>query len=353
MQKIASKVTRRSLLAGMAGVLAAPTVMGPSRAAAKSESLTLISYGGSYQDILVKYALTPFTEETGIQVNVVPAPDLAKIKAQLLMGNVEWDIYDTTDSQAAFGSKQGFWEKLDPSMFDVGDMVVPPQSDFVSWSVVAIGIGWDPKRYGPGKHPANFADFFDLKNFQGRRALRAYAEGNLEAALLADGVSPKDMYPLDVERALNVLDHIKPSVAAWSAAPQQPITLLQTGEVDFSFTTVNRVKATTEPGGGVPLAFSFEQNVFYTDSLAVLKGAPNKENAMKLVAYLLRPEVQARVTEPFGFIPVSKNAKSMFSDESSKWLPDLNNPKSLFTSNIYWADNFESVSRRFKEWIVR
>lgn len=192
-----------------------------------------------------------------------------------------------------------------------GDLAVPVEPEFASWYVNTAGIAWDPKRFDSGKHPANFAEFFDLEKFPGRRASRASAEGTLEAALLGDGVLLKDMYPLDVERAPRVLYRVKPNVAAWSTSAQQPIILLQTGEVDFSFTTINRVKATNEPGSGAPLAFSLEQSTFYTECLAILKGAPNKENAMKLVAYFLRPEVQARVLEPLGLMPVSKKAAQM------------------------------------------
>lgn len=350
MKTFPREISRRSVLLGMGGAIAAPMVMRPLRAAASSGSVTIATWRGSYGEALAKHVLDPFTAATGIKVNVAPA-DFAKVKAQLQIGNVEWDIYDSFASEGAFGSARGFWEKLDSSMFDMSDLAVPVKPEFASWYVNTAGIAWDPKRFNPGKHPANFAEFFDLGKFPGRRASRASAEGTLEAALLGDGVSPKDMYPLDVERALRVLDRIKPSVAAWSTSAQQPITLLQTGEVDFSFTTINRVKATNEPGGGAPLAFSLEQNTFYTECLAILKGAPNKENAMKLVAYFLRPEVQARVLEPLGLMPVSKKAAQMVSAEARKWLSDLHNPNNLLTNSAYWAEHNEAVTTRFKEWI--
>ncbi|WP_271627701.1 hypothetical protein [Bradyrhizobium sp. CCBAU 11445] len=114
-------VSRRSILVGGVGLLAAPMVLRAARAAAKSDSVTFTGYGGSYQETLVNTVMNPFTEETGIKVNVVPIPDLAKVKAQLLTGNLEWDIYDGAGSKIEFGSKNGFWEKLDPSIFDLQD----------------------------------------------------------------------------------------------------------------------------------------------------------------------------------------------------------------------------------------
>lgn len=352
MRKTVSRLSRRGLLIGTVGLLAAPMVLRFSRARAESGSVTMTSYGGKLQEIFAKNVTDPFTEETGIRVNFVPTPDIAKLKAQELTGNVEIDVFDTSDEVAAFASKQGFWEKLDLSMFDIGDMTIPPTADSITGTLYAGGLAWDPKKYGSGKHPANFAEYFDLKKFPGRRTFRNRPNETLEAALLADGVPPKNVYPLDIDRAFKQLDRIKPSIASWITATPQTISLLQTGEVDFSYTYSNRVKSTTEPGGGAPLAFSFEQNLLGVQRLAVPKRAPNKENAIKLIAYSLRPEVQSRSNASVGQMPNSKKAMSMFPAEIRKWMPDMSNPNNLVLSGAYWADHFETVSRRFKEWVL-
>ncbi|WP_439406577.1 polyamine ABC transporter substrate-binding protein [Bradyrhizobium sp. DASA03076] len=352
MSKTVSRASRRSFMAAAAGVLAAPMVIRASRAAAKENSVTVTAYGGSIQEILVKTVTNPFTEETGIKVNLIPTPDLAKLKAQQLIGNVEMDVFVTSAVGAAFGSKEGFWEKLDLSMVDVDDMPIPPASDSITLNSYAGGVGWDPAKYGAGKHPTNFAEYFDLKKFPGRRTLRNQPNETLEIALLADGVPPKEIYPLDIDRAFKVLDRIKPSIASWLNTSTQTISLLQTGEVDFSYTYANRVKATNEPGGGKPLALSLEQNLFGTNVNAIPKGAPNKEHAMKLVAYFMRPEVQARLCEAASFTPNSKKGFSMLSAEARKWLPDFRNPNHLVQDGAYWTENLEVVSRRFKEWVL-
>ncbi|MGY4501679.1 spermidine/putrescine-binding protein [Bradyrhizobium sp. GM24.11] len=237
-------------------------------------------------------------------------------------------------------------------MFDLDDLAVPPATDWTVFSFFAGGIAWDPKKYGSGKHPATFAEFFDLVKFPGRRALPNYPNVVLEMALLADGVAPKDIYPLELDRAFKALARIKASVATWYPATPQSISLVQTGEVDFSYTLNVRVKPTNERGGGTPLAFSFEQNLIIADGMAVLKGAPNKENAIRLIAYLMRPEVQARVAEHAGLTPVSKKALPMLSAEVRKWQPDLSNASNLTQDAPYWAENFDAVSRRFKQWIL-
>lgn len=352
MRKTVRRVSRRVFLAGAAGALAAPMVLKATRVQAKTDAITVTGYGGSAQEAVVKLVANPFSEETGIKVTIVPTPDVAKLKAQLLTGNVEIDVFDTSTEVALYASRQGFFEKLDVSVFDVEDLAAPPQGDAVGIMLSAAGIAWNPERFSSGKHPKNFPEYFDVKAFPGRRTLRNAANGTLEAALLADGVTPKNIYPLDVDRALKSLDRIKPSVASWFTAVPQSISLVQTGEVDFSYSWANRVKNTNLPGGGTPLSFSFDQNLLSVEVMAVPKGAPNRENAVKFIAYFLRPEVQARVCDAIGTTPNSKKGISMLPAEARKWVADTSSSNNLFLNGSYWADNLEPVSRRFKEWVL-
>ncbi|MGY3591832.1 putative spermidine/putrescine transport system substrate-binding protein [Bradyrhizobium sp. USDA 4341] len=349
MEKHVSTTSRRSFLAGAAAAIAAPVVLGSKRAAAKSDTVTIVQYGGQYQEATVKAVFEPFTKETGINVNIVPYPGLDKVKAMQLTNNVEIDIDFISGAEAASGSKQGLWEKLDFSGLDLGDLAVQPKSDYLVFDIYNQGIAWDPKKFGPGKHPVDFAGFFDVKKYPGRRSMRNYAQNTLEVALIADGVAPKDIYPLDLDRAFKSLDRIKSHIV-WSPTPVQDSSLLQVGEADFGIVNSTRVKASIDPGGGVPLEYSFEQNILGRNALTILKGAPNRENAMKLIAFYLRPEIQAQFENLVFTTPISKKAAMMLSPEARKWQPDLNSPKNVMLLDSYWADNFEATTSRFKEW---
>lgn len=265
---------------------------------------TFVTWGGTYKDALVEGAIKSFTEETGVNVTIIDTPDLAKVKAQVTSGNVDWDVFDAPSTVGTAGVAEGYWEDFDEGLFNPDDLAQAPRRNLATFYSFAGGIAYDPARYPEGKHPTNFIEYFDIEKFPGRRTRFNWSSETLEAALLGDGVAPKDMYPLDIDRAFAALDRIKPSVVSWVAATPQSMTLLQTGEVDFSYSYSARVRATQANGAG--LGFSFEQTINASEYIAVLKGAPNRQNAMRFVAHLLKPAVQAKTMESLAIRPIPR-----------------------------------------------
>ena len=77
----------------------------------------------------------------------------------------------------------------------------------------------------PDPKPATIQDFFDLETFPGRRGMRRKPLGNLEFALMADGVPPEEVYavldtPEGIDRAFRKLDTIKDEIVWWEAGAQ-------------------------------------------------------------------------------------------------------------------------------------
>lgn len=72
-----------------------------------------------------------------------------------------------------------------------------------------------------GDHSNSWADFWNVKKFPGRRALRRDALWTIEAAVKADGVKDSKSYPIDVERAFRNPDRIEPHIKTWWADNSQ------------------------------------------------------------------------------------------------------------------------------------
>lgn len=346
------KFNRRTLIkaagVGAMGAVAAPYV-GSARAA--SNELVFVTWGGNYRQGMEDGLVKPFEKATGIKVTVLDTPDMAKVKAQVTTNNVQWDVFDAPGSMGASGAFNGYWEELPAGLFDDSDLLLPRQKFLVPFYTFAGGVAWDPKRHPDGKHPKNFADYFNTTAFPGKRTLRARAMESLELALLGDGVKPADLYPLDVERAFKVLEKIKPHIAKWVEATPQTVTLLQTGETDFSYTYANRIQASNRDQS-TNLSFSFDQTLNGVEYLAVLKNAPNKENAFKFLSFAMKPENQASCMEAKGGAPISRKSYPLLSKDALKWLPDLKSTNNAYINDDWWSSNLEKIERRFKEWLL-
>jgi putative spermidine/putrescine transport system substrate-binding protein len=333
----------------LAGAIGAPMIA-TSRKAAAAENLVVVSWGGNYHAGVELALAKPFEKEFGVSVTLVDTPDLAKVKAQVMTNNVEWDVFDAVGPMAMTGQKNGYWEPLDPAMFDTSDLIAPMTQTAVPFYGFTGGICWDDSKFPAGKHPETFAEYFDVKKFPGQRTLRNRASETLEIALLADGVAPDKMYPLDVDRAFRSLNKIKPFIGKWVDQTPQTVSLVETGQVDFSYTYSTRVKAAQE--AGKPINFSFKQNLIGLEYLVVLKNAPNKKNAMKFVQFAMRPDRQAALMDQLGNTPASKKALPMVKPEVKKWLSDPTNKANLISNDTWWADHYDELTLRFKEWAL-
>ena len=329
--------------------IAAPIVI-TSRKAAAASNLTVVSWGGNYHAGVEEALAKPFEKEFGVHVTLVDTPDLAKVKAQVMTNNIQWDVFDAVGPMAMTGSKNGYWEPLDPALFNRSDLIAPMTKDAVPLYGFTGGICWDNSKFPDGKHPQTFAEYFDVKKFPGQRTLRNRASETLEIALLADGVAPDKLYPLDVERAFKALNRIKPYIGNWVDQTPQTVTLVETGQVDFSYTYSTRVKAAQE--ANKPINFSFKQNLIGLEYLVVLKNSPNKANAMKFVQFALRPDRQAALMNALGNTPASRSALPMIKPEVRKWLSDPSNKMNVVSNDIWWADHYDELTLRFKEWVL-
>ncbi|GGF43093.1 ABC transporter substrate-binding protein [Aliidongia dinghuensis] len=349
-----STITRRRFIgtsaAGVAGLVAAPAILS-SRARAADTTLTVTSWGGDYNKSVREVFADPFTKETGIPVTLVDNGDMAKVKAQVLSKDVQWDVIDAPISFATAGAKEKLWEDLDTSIVKSDGVIKAAEKDYMPMYLYSGGLLWDSNRSPDGKHPVDFAGFYDVKKYPGRRVMRALAAETLEVALVADGVDPKNLYPLDVDRAFRALDRIKPHVTKWASSTPEQVTSVVQNEADFSYSYFNRVKNSQK--AGATLGFSFEQTINSLDYFAVPKGAKNKEAAMRFIAFCLKPDRQFEWAVRGYYLPNTIAAMDQVKASPSKdYLPDLNNGKNVIVNAEWWGDNSTAVQKRYAEWMI-
>lgn len=351
-------LNRRNFLAGAAGLglaagmpfKAALASIANALEAHRGGQLVVTTWGGSTADAFREAYFKEFSERFGIQIIEDSPPKDARIKAMVDAGNVTIDIADKgTHAVHALG-EAGLLEEIDYSVIDASGI---PES-----SVGKYGVGnysWTQllafrTDVYVDKQPEDVTALFDLENFPGMRGMRDDPVMNLVYALLADGVSPNDVYPLTEEkiaRAYAKLDTIKDSVIWWSSGAQTQ-QLLSTNEVSMIGMWNGRVDKLLEEG--LPIGVTWKGSQFATDSWIVPKGAPNKEIAMLFIAWYSLAENNAKFSDYITYGPVNRDAFDNVKEERRSLIPSTYIDEMVVCDYNYWGRNYVQQAERWKEW---
>ncbi|MEO9337437.1 ABC transporter substrate-binding protein [Mesorhizobium sp. SB112] len=323
---------------------------------ASAEQITFVSQGGAYQEAQTKAILDPVAELLGITINQDSSPDAwPVIKTQTETGKPVWDVIDTPAKDCIRGGEQGMIEPLDFSKLpNVTNMPAEYKSPYsVAYEFYSSVLAYNTDKFGENP-PQSWADFWDVKKFPGTRALRNHPLATLEAALLADGVTPDKMYPLDVDRAFKKLEEIKPHVTVWWTSGAQSAQLLADGEVDMEMAWNGRVTAVAKEG--LPIGYTFNEGFLQYTSLCILKGAPNLETAVKFINAAMAPDIQANFPAYIDYGPGNPEAykTGKISPERAAEMPSSpeNAAKQLLVSDEWWSSPAgEEAQKRWASFI--
>jgi putative spermidine/putrescine transport system substrate-binding protein len=337
----------------------------PSHAAGKE--LVVVGWGGVFQEALREAFFKPFEKESGIRILDTTSPSLAKIKAMVDAGKVEWDVVTLSeiDAKVLTAGDKKYLEPIDYTGFSKPVMegldAIAKQPFLVGLDYSAMVMAYRKEAY-PNGGPQNWHDFWNVKAFPGPRALRSGLSmtGMLEFALLADGVPADKLYPIDTDRAFRKLNEIKPYIIKWWGNPAEAPQLLADKEVVLTDGWHNRLAVAQR--SGVPIVLQWNQGLYHMgDTLAVVKGAPNKAEAMQFIAFAMRADRLAKLCEMAALGPTNR--------DSARYLPvdfRASNPsapenfKGLFRYNVdYWSamtpsnkSNKEVFMERWNKWLL-
>ena len=365
------RIPRRA--AAYAAALALLTGLGWSQPAAGADSLTVVSWGGSYARACQKAQHEPFSAETGIDIRLEAYNGgLAQIRAQVESGNVHWDVVDLEMADAARGCDEGLLEPVSVEDLAPGPDGTPAADDFFPDTLTECGVGMlfysTVYAYNPvhlaGPKPTTVADFFDLEKFPGRRGMRRSPLVNMEFALMADGVPLDQVYatlatPEGVERAFRKLDAIKEHIVWWEAGAQPP-QMLADGEVVMS-TAYNGRIFNAQVLENQPFVIVWDGQVLDHAVLAIVAGTPKLDLASRFLAFATRAESLAGIGRYIAYSPVRKSGTALIGthlETGVDMLPHMptspaNVARALPHDWQWWRDHGDEMNERFSAWLAR
>ena len=311
-------------------------------------TLTFVSFGGVYQEAQRKAWLEPYTELTGVQFTEDENSSNATIKAQVEAGQVTWDVVDV-GNDFGLDVHKDLLEPLDFTLIpkdelnaDLGitDYRIPD----ITYGVV---LAYNTEATA-GAVPEGWADYFDTTKIPGKRGAWDYSEGGMfEFALMADGVKPADLYPLDLPRATAKLNTIKDDIVFWASGAESQ-ELIGSGEVAMSMIWNGRGWSAKNIDNK-PVEMQWNQQIVTADYLVVPKGSPNKDAAMKFIAYTACAANNAGPSEFIPYGPTNKNstANPAMVNDLSVTNADEN---SAYFDDTYLGENFDEIDAAWQAW---
>lgn len=348
------KLKNTSTIAAL-GLLSLAVATGPSVA----RDLTIASWGGNFQDAQRKIFFQPFAEDTGKPL-LDEAWDggIGVLQAKVKAGNPSWDAVEVEADELALGCADGLFEKVDWSKLGGKDAFLPSAvSDCGVGSIVwSTAIAYDGAKIAKG--PESWADFWDVKKFPGKRALRKGPKYTLESALMADGVPADKVYevlatPEGIDRAFAKLDALKPSLVWWTSGAQ-PLQLLASGEVAMTSAYNGRITGINRSEGR-KFKVVWPGSIYAVDSWVVLKGAENKDAAFDFVAFASKSENQAKLPQYIAYGLTNTEAGKTLPPDQLADLPTTptNMQGAVSLDTDFWIDNSEALTKRFDAWLAQ
>ncbi|MGB8165903.1 MAG: spermidine/putrescine ABC transporter substrate-binding protein, partial [Chthoniobacteraceae bacterium] len=270
----------------------------PSYGQAKKKSVINLFCWSEYvpQDVI-----DGFTKETGIKVNVENYASNEEMLSKLLGGGSKYDLIQPSEYTIEALIKADKLDALNlanvPNIKNLDPkftkMPHDPEGKYsVPWMAGSVGIVVNTAKV---KEPVKtMKDVFSGK-YKRRIVVLNDAREIVTWALASIGLPINEVTP-------EALDKVKPIIAEW--LPQvkvydsdSPKTALLNGDVDLGVVWSGEAAILYKKNKKFQYVLPEEGAHQFIDSLAVPKGAPNKENAEKFINYILKPEVSVKISD--------------------------------------------------------
>jgi putative spermidine/putrescine transport system substrate-binding protein len=291
--------------------------------------------------------------------------DLAEVARAVATHTYKGDVIDFELPKAVQACRQGLLEKFDAGTLPAGQDGTAAANDFVAGalgdcfvaSVAYSQVIFFAHNTFRGAEPATVNDFFDTVKYPGPRAMRASAKFNLEMALLADGVRPRNIYKTlstedGVARAFRKLDSIKP-VLVWWRNPGEPAKMIQGGQAVFATALSGDVFDARAALPGI----IWDRQLYEFDVFAVPKGDPNKEMAFDFIRWATGPKPLAGVADWVALGPARRSSWPLVGKNPelgiamTPFLPSTHFASAFAVDDGWWLAHGAALEARFQSWM--
>lgn len=324
----------------------------PATDASESElsgQIIWADYGGATHDARWDAYFESFVAETGVEI--ISASQEQAIMFEMLGGGAgDYDVMHVglTD---IYRSHDGILPLYD----DVPrDDQLPEDAQDYGFGTFIIGHvqGYLPDTF-PDGGPETWADFWDTETYPGMRAWPGSAGmfgSIIEVALLADGVEPDELYPLDVDRALDKISELRDDLVFYTSWPEIQ-QLLTSGTVSVAYGPTGQFTGLITQE--IDVTISWNQAIVNTNLMTIPLEAPNAENIMALARWMADPERQARFAELTYYGPGSSAAFDYIPDDIAELIVTApSHTEVVYANESERALVYDEILEKYGVWLT-
>lgn len=317
---------------------------------ALAEDLHVMDAGGEWGDAMAKCIDGPIMKDKhGINVIVETGGGYAKVAAQAKAGTIINVSSDAGTTELYRMAAEGLIEEIDWAAVNPKPMFDEAKNKYgfgSSYYSTIMAYREDAKA------PANWAEFFDTKNFPGKRALPSYPDYLLPFAAIAGGQTAASVAKdgVDLDKAFAVLEKIKDDVIWWEAGAQAP-QLLSDNEAQYAISWSGRVVG--KPG----IKVNWQDGMLDVSWFVVAKGATPEQKKMLNTWFYEQTvaENQACVAQYISYPGPSPDLEALLPKDKLNQFPTYSeNKKVQWVPNGEWAfKNNAEIEKRWNEFKLK
>jgi spermidine/putrescine-binding protein len=295
-----------------------------------------------------------FTEETGIRVNVSTYSSNEDLLAKVQSGNEgTYDVVVPSDYMVKMMAAEGLLDELDkaalPNLSNIEDSFLDPSFDpGNTYSVPYMG-GVAMLVYNKDAVTEPITGYEQL--FDPQYANSIVALDDFRAVI---GMASKSLgYGLNTTKDAELtqvaaqLEKLKPNVKLLDS--DSPKSAMLSGETSIGYMWNAEVAICQQESDDFEAVFPSEGCYLFLDNLSVLKGAKNRENALKFINFILEPKVSKMISEEFPYLNPNREAVALLPD-SYRDNPVSNVPSEVIAKGEYVLDLGADVVKYDELW---
>lgn len=299
-------------------------------------------YFYNWSEYMPEELLQEFEQETGIKViyTTYDSNEMMYAKVEQLQGK-GYDIVvpstyyvkkmaDAGLLQPVDKSKLANFKHLEPAMLDKEYDPKNTYSIPYIWGATGIGV------YSDEIDPSTITSWKDLwdPKWEGQLMLMNDPREVFHMALRILGYSANSTNPAEIKEAYELLRKLMPNALTFNS--DNPGAPYVAGDVSLGMIWNGSTYEAQKEDPAITMIYPKEGAVFWMDNLAIPAGAENVEAAHKMIDFLMRPDVAARVSEEIGYPTPNKTAKGLMDPEFAK------NPLVFPPAEVIEAGEFQS-----------